>query len=283
MNAQSKYVMVDGVRTHYLEAGEGPYLILLHAGEFGGCSEISWEFNIESLAKHFHVLAPDFVGFGRSDKLRDFGGHGSRMLRHITRFLEVMCVDEADFIGNSISGRFLCRVASADHPIWPIRKMISVSGGGFEPDNEERRILQDYDASREGMQRVLQVLFYNSRWWDLDYLDRRHKLSLIPGAWEVAAASRFKSPAVAERPLFGKPDRIVYEQIRVPTLFVAGAEDRLLQPGYWSEVAKRTPKGDFVVFNECGHCPHIEYADEFNRAALDFLLAPHGNADRKTS
>ena len=86
MNAQSKYAMVDGIRTHYLEAGRGSHLILLHAGEFGGCAEISWEFNIDALAQHFHVLAPDFVGFGRSDKLRDFGGHGPRMLRHITRF-----------------------------------------------------------------------------------------------------------------------------------------------------------------------------------------------------
>ena len=201
MTAQSKYAMIDGIRTHYLEAGEGPHLILLHAGEFGGCAEISWEFNIDALAQHFHVLAPDFVGFGRSDKLRDFGGHGPRMLRHITRFLQITCVNEADFIGNSISGRFLCRVASADHPAWPIRKMIIVSGAGFEPDNEERRILQDYDASRAGMQTVLQVLFHNSKWaQDPAYLDRRYELSLIPGAWEVAAASAIQVPCDGRTP-----------------------------------------------------------------------------------
>jgi pimeloyl-ACP methyl ester carboxylesterase len=271
-NVASRYVMVQGIKTHYLEAGEGPTVVLLHAGEFGGCAEISWEFNIEALSRQFRVVAPDFVGFGRSDKLRDFGGHGQRMIRHITDFLEQMCIDRADFIGNSISGRFLCRVASAEYPEWPIRRMISVSGGGFEPDNEERRILQNYDATREGMQGVLRVLFHNSKWWsDEGYLKRRHELSLIPGAWEVAAASRFKSPVVGERPLFGRPDRTPYEKIRVPVLFVAGANDRLLQDNYWKEVAGRAPKGSYHVFDACGHCPHIEYADEFNELACAFF------------
>src|SRR5215470_16785785 len=121
---QSKYVMVDSIRTHYLEVGEGPVIVLLHSGEFGGCGEMSWEYNIPTLARHFRVLAPDFVGFGKTDKVRDFKSHGALMIQHITRFMEVMCVDQADFIGNSVAGRFLCRVASAKPMVWPIRRMV---------------------------------------------------------------------------------------------------------------------------------------------------------------
>ena len=33
---RSRFVDVDGIRTHYLEAGEGPTVVLLHSGEFGG-------------------------------------------------------------------------------------------------------------------------------------------------------------------------------------------------------------------------------------------------------
>jgi pimeloyl-ACP methyl ester carboxylesterase len=271
-----KYVVVDGIRTHYLEAGTGPHLVLLHSGEFGGCSELSWEFNIAPLAEYFHVLAPDFVGFGRSDKLRDFTNHGTRMIRHITKFLEIMCVDQADFIGNSIAGRFLCRVAGGDPPQWPIRRMICAAGAGVEPDNHERRALQNYDATPEGMRRVLQALFHAPKWWiDENYVHRRHELSLLPGAWEVAAAARFKSPAVPGRPsAYGRPDRTPYERIRVPTLYIAGANDRLLEPGYEKLVAERTPNGRSIVFDNCGHCPNIECANRFNEAALNFLLAP---------
>ena len=40
----SRYVSVDRIRTHYLEAGAGPPVVLFHSGEFGGAAEISWEF-----------------------------------------------------------------------------------------------------------------------------------------------------------------------------------------------------------------------------------------------
>jgi pimeloyl-ACP methyl ester carboxylesterase len=267
----SKYVMVEGVRTHYLEAGSGPPLILLHSGEFGACAEISWEYNIQAFAAHFHVLAPDFVGFGRSDKLRDFGGHGARMLRHITGFLEVMCLGRADFVANSIAGRFLCRVASADHPVWPIRRMVCISGAGVEPANEARAALQSYDATREGMRAILRALFHREKWWmDETYLTRRYELSLLPGAWEVAAAARFKSPAVPPRDYYGKADTTAYANIRVPTLYVGGAQDRLVAAD-WQDLVSKTPHGESLMFDDCGHCANIECAEAFNRAALAFL------------
>ena len=46
----SRFATIDGKRTHYLEAGEGDPLILLHSGEFGACAEFTWEFNIDALA-----------------------------------------------------------------------------------------------------------------------------------------------------------------------------------------------------------------------------------------
>lgn len=271
---EGKYVLVDGVKTHYLEAGTGPDVVLLHSGEFGGAAEISWEFNFFDLAQHFHVWAPDFVGFGRSDKLRDFQGHGKRMIHHITRFLETMCLQEADFIGNSVSGRFLSRVAAQTEPVWPIRRMILVSGSGSEPDNEPRRILQNYDATIESMRQVVGVLFHDPKWsQDDEYVRRRYEMSILPGAWEVAAAARFQSPITPPRPQFGRPDMTPYEKIRVPTLIVAGVHDSLLEPGYAHAVASRIPTSEVLELDEAAHCPHIERAPEFNAAALKFLAS----------
>ena len=59
-----RYINVDGIKTHYLEGGEGPVVVFLHSGEFGGCAELSWEFNLPAFAKHFRVVAPDWLGFG---------------------------------------------------------------------------------------------------------------------------------------------------------------------------------------------------------------------------
>ena len=71
---ESRYILVEGIRTHYLEAGDtdAPTVAMLHSGEFGGSAETSWEFNISALAEHYHVIAPDWLGFGRTDKVYDF-------------------------------------------------------------------------------------------------------------------------------------------------------------------------------------------------------------------
>ena len=75
--AESKYISVDGVRTHYIEAGTEhrgirPSIVLLNSAEYGGAGEITWEFNIPAFAKRYHVLAPDHLGFGRTDKIPFF-------------------------------------------------------------------------------------------------------------------------------------------------------------------------------------------------------------------
>ena len=51
---------------HYVTAGKGFPVVLLHSGEFGGCAELSWEFNLPALAAHFHVVAADLRGYGDS-------------------------------------------------------------------------------------------------------------------------------------------------------------------------------------------------------------------------
>jgi len=48
----------------YREAGEGPALVLLHGGTR---TSSDWLDELPALARHFHVLAPDSRGHGRTD------------------------------------------------------------------------------------------------------------------------------------------------------------------------------------------------------------------------
>src|SRR5690606_33000709 len=137
----SRYVMVDGARTHYLEAGEGPTLILLHSGEFGACGEITWEFNLDALARHFHVYAPDWLGYGRSAKVFSFEDMWDMRVRHVRRLMDTLCIEHAHFMGNSMGGSMLITTAAQDEPAWNIDKIVVVSGGGTALDNEVRKLL----------------------------------------------------------------------------------------------------------------------------------------------
>jgi 2-hydroxymuconate-semialdehyde hydrolase len=270
---RSRYLDVGGIRTHYLDAGDGPPVVLLHSGEFGGSAELCWEFNIGPLARDFRVIAPDWLGFGGTDKLRDFVSGSDRMIRHMSAFLQAMAIEQADFAGASMGATMLLREAARPGCRFPIRRLVVASGGGFVPDNEERRRLLSYDGTPEAMRAILRANFHDPAWARDDaYVKRRVEASLAPGAWEAIAAARLKPPTVPPRSDFGQPDTIAYERIRYPTLAVAGAEDKLRLPGY-HEALGRIPDARIVVLAGAGHLLNIEKAGEFNGLVREFLLA----------
>src|SRR6185312_11334633 len=153
----SKFVLAGNMRTHYLEAGSGFPLVLLHSGEFGASAELSWEFTIPALAEHFWVIAPDWLGFGESAKVFSFEDMRALRVQHIAALLKTLHIDAAHFIGNSMGGGMLASVAAQEHPLWPIERMILASAGGFAPVNEARQVLNSYDGTREHMRRILQT------------------------------------------------------------------------------------------------------------------------------
>ena len=274
MEVASRFVDVDGIRTHYLEAGAGPTVVLLHSGEYGGCAEISWEHTIPALAPEFRVLAPDWLGFGRTDKLFDFGDARARVFGHMRRFLEVMGVAEADFIGNSMGGSNLARILAERPVIFPARSAVLCSGGGFTPETEARKVLLAYAGTQEAMRARVKAMLCDPAWGDDEaYVARRQAFATMKGAWECQSAPRFRSPAAASAGAsgFGTPDNTPYENIAVPTLIVAGADDRLREPGYAPALAQRIPDAEVVVYQGCGHCPNIEKAAAFNAVTLNFL------------
>jgi pimeloyl-ACP methyl ester carboxylesterase len=273
---ESRFLLVDGIRTHYLEAGSGDPVILLHSGEFGGCAELSWEFNIPAFAERYRVIAPDWLGYGQTDKIHDFALRHRRMLLHMRRFLEVLAIDDAAFVGSSMAGGLLLRDAATEQPLLPANTLIAAPGGGISPDNPDRRATIEYDCTIDGIKRILRACFHSDEWVNNDdYAQRRYELSLIPGAWECAAAARFTNPLTAPRSWLGQPDDTPYETIQAQVLFIAGANDRVRLPDFATELhgyAKRIPtNAEVIIFDECGHLPAIEKAEQFNETALDFL------------
>src|SRR5437773_12205153 len=59
---------VYGVKTHYVHAGEGEPVILIHGGGPGASGASGWANTIPALAEHFHVYAVDLIGNGETDK-----------------------------------------------------------------------------------------------------------------------------------------------------------------------------------------------------------------------
>jgi 2-hydroxymuconate-semialdehyde hydrolase len=269
---ERRTIVVDGLRTAFLEAGagNGDPLVLLHGGEFGACAELGWERNIEALAARHHVFAPDQLGYGDSAKAIDFT-EGRRMrIRHVARFCELVGVDSAGFVGNSMGGLNLLVDQTSEQPLLPVRSMVVISGGGEILRNEHSGALFEYDASFDGMRAIVAALFHDPSYpADDEYVQRRHGSSVAPGAWEALAAARFRRPGAEPGP--GAPKELPYERIAVPTLVVEGGGDKIKPAGWAAEIAARIDDADSLVVDGAGHCPQIEQAEVVNRVLLDFF------------
>jgi 2-hydroxymuconate-semialdehyde hydrolase len=265
-----KIIMVDGLVTSYLEAGQGDPVVLLDGGEFGVSAELGWEKNIAALAAHHRVLAPDMLGFGDSAKVIDFNDGRGMRIRHIARFCEVVGVESAHFVGNSMGAVNLFIDATSEAPVLPVRSMVTICGGGEIQRNEYSAALYDYDATLSGMRRIVEALFCDPSYpANAAYVQRRYESSIAPGAWEALAAARFRRPGL-EPPSLPSSAR-PYERIAVPTLVVEGERDKLLPPGWAAEIAAQIPGGRSLVVPKAGHCPQIEQPSVVNHVLVDFL------------
>jgi pimeloyl-ACP methyl ester carboxylesterase len=64
--------LANGIQTNYLEDGKASddtaTVVLVHGSGPGVTSYANWRLVIPALAENFHVVAPDMVGFGFSDR-----------------------------------------------------------------------------------------------------------------------------------------------------------------------------------------------------------------------
>lgn len=93
---EPQYVNVNGLRVHYLDEGRGRPILCLHG-------EPSWSYlyrrMIPILAERYRVIAMDWVGFGRSDKLSAIGDYSFQMhYDTLTAFLEALQLRELTLV-----------------------------------------------------------------------------------------------------------------------------------------------------------------------------------------
>ncbi|WP_396898125.1 alpha/beta fold hydrolase [Mycolicibacterium sp.] len=270
MTYQRRKLVVDGLTTSYLEAGAGEPVVLLHGGEFGAGAELGWERVIDELAGDYRVLAPDMLGFGDSAKVVDFtDGRGMR-IRHIARFCAELDIGSAHFVGNSMGAVNLWTDLTSPAPRLPVRSFVAICGGGEIQRNEHSAALYGYDATLDGMRRIVTALFADPAYVDDEaYVRRRYEASIAPGAWESLAAARFRRPGLDAPP--PPSSSRAYDRVEVPTLIIEGAADKLLPPGWAAEIAAQVGGARSAVVDGAGHCPQIEQPRAVVDLVLDFL------------
>jgi pimeloyl-ACP methyl ester carboxylesterase len=256
----------EPISTHYLDAGSGDPVVLLHGSGPGVSAWANWQHTIPGLAREFRVLAPDTVGYGATSRPQDVHYSLRTWTDHILGFLDALGLEQVSLVGNSLGGRMSLDLAER-HPDRVKRMVLMGSPGVGMTLTEGLTALRAYEPSPENMRSLLLDYFAVDKSIITDELVRiRYEASVE--SWDAYRAMFF-DPRHA-----GNELGITEEQarsIRTPSLVVHGREDKVVPPAVSWTMANLLPNADLHVFAHCGHWTQIERAAEFTQLVASFL------------
>ncbi|MEU4526372.1 alpha/beta fold hydrolase [Amycolatopsis sp. NPDC024027] len=267
-------VDVDGVATHYLEAGGGgPPLLLLH-GNTGDAFD--WIAVLGRLAANHRVVALDMPGYGKTPPLKDFSPQA--FARFALAFATAVELDRFAVVGHSLGG--MMAVLMAWEAPERLRSMVLVCSGGLGRATNPIQIL----LGRPGVRRVALAagllpggalvstvagaLYAARQPWR------------IPALWYQEHIRRSRIPQFAATSLAVITDittllgqrydfRPELRRLRLPVLAVWGIGDPIT-PAWQARSVQLVPGGRYR-FLPAGHYPHLEDADRFLDIVEPFL------------
>lgn len=253
-------VEVDGLRVAYRAAGSGLPVLLLHGGASDGRE---WRHQLSSLSDTRWVVAWDGPGSGGSEdppswwSLSDFA-------RCALGFARAVGLDRPHLVGHSFGAGLALAVLGLAPGF--ARSLTLVSGyagwaGSLPPEEVTRRLAACLDAAAHPVEPALE---------DGRALTGPHPSpELLEELHHLAREARPASYAVAGRAFAEADLRPVLPTVTVPTLVIAGADDRRCPPEVSRALATGIPGATLIVLPGVGHALHQEAP-----AALAAVLRP---------
>ncbi len=272
---EERFVSVDRAAVHFLVAGTGPPLLLLH-GLIG--SGQTWRQNISFLARDASVYAVDLFNMGRSERVPGLDAGLEATADRIAALMDALDLPKADIAAHSHGGAVAMMLA-ARHP-HRVRKLIL-----FAPANP-------FCTSRK-----LVIRFFQTRLGT--WLGRR--VHLLPRRVHAKALGRmYGDPSrVAKGTLEGYTDGLdipgtmdhVLEILRgwfddmrllrsalvrlaeIPTLLIWGDRDRAVNLASAHRLQHSLTQSSLLVIQGAGHLPFEEMPEMCNHAMRDWLIS----------
>jgi pimeloyl-ACP methyl ester carboxylesterase len=225
-------VNVNGYQAHYLKAGSGPPVLLIH----GGASDSrDWLDTMAALSHRCTLYAPDLIGFGQNERKSE-GYYLSEFSDFILEFMDAVGLESPSIVGHSFGGR-ICLDIALQHPE-RVSKLVLADSSGLGK------------VSRFGT--VLLTGFWAIR-----------QLFRIPQPYPKFLAREDDNPdwACADK----------LPGLKTPTLIIWKRHDPYLPLSVARRAAELLPDARLAVIPGFGHAPHKKNQAAFNRYLLDYL------------
>jgi pimeloyl-ACP methyl ester carboxylesterase len=243
---------VDGGTIHYETAGEGFPLVLLHGI---GSNSRSWSRQLVELSKYFRVIAWDAPGYG--DSSNPTGPPSIRFYaRCLRNLLDALDLKDIVLLGHSMGGV----IAQEFYRVYPERIdaliIADTTSRGSRDSLEQRlKMIRTMTPAQIAAERAPRLL----SWSAPKSLVREVELimsEIRPVGYEFAAIA-----------LGASDTRDILSNLRVPTLFIWGANDEITP--VWTEVP---PAARLEIIPNAGHLCYVEQPEKFNTIVREFLI-----------
>jgi 4,5:9,10-diseco-3-hydroxy-5,9,17-trioxoandrosta-1(10),2-diene-4-oate hydrolase len=285
---EDRFVTVEGLRTRYLERGEGPAAILLHGASLGSSADV-WRRNLGPLASYgLRAIAYDQPGFGLSDDPPDWGlGYRTSF---VLSLMDALGLERAALVGHSQAGAMAVRLALT-HPDRISRVAVLGTGSLLPPLGEAKKGAAaegeeggDREPTEADARAVLEANLFHHALITEDELALRMRMS---AGKNFRAFQARKAAGAAGRAGGGgrkeEKDKPLWQrlgEVRQPLLMIYGREDRG-EAAQRAELAKQEAPGlDLHVVPNCRPLVQWDAADAFHRLAGPFLASEDASAAR---
>lgn len=260
----------NGRQIHYLEKGTGSkHIVLLHGF---AANTYTWRNQVDALVKKgYHVWAPDFLGFGFSDKPQDVEYNPGLYRDQILDFMDAMGIPKAHLVGHSMGG--IVALCLAGEKPSRFHSLTLIDSTGYEIElpfvfsltKKMGKTLLPF-FSRGLIHQILKQLYYDHSRITEEQIDAYW----MPFKLEGSRETTLKILKIFDNQMF-RDLAPSYKNIKIPTLIVFGKEDRWIPIAHLELFAKDFPHAKQAVLEDCGHAPQEERPDEFNSVFFQFL------------
>ena len=270
-------VEIDGLPIRYLSAGEGSPMVLLHGA---GDNALDWWWVMPALAATHQVYAPDLPG--SPDSARPTADYSPAFFeRFVASFVDALDIGRATFVGNSLGGFIALSLALSEparvtalvlvdsaglgRAVNPVFTSVNVPGLGEAAIPFWRTPV---GAHQRAWGRTALLFAHPPGSVPREWLAEQCRLALWPGYLEahLSVLRTLVSPLGQREVLV---DRL--SLLKVPTLVVWGARDRVFPESQAREAVARLQEGSLALVPDCGHMPHVECPDRFLAALGGFI------------
>jgi haloalkane dehalogenase len=220
-------------RVHYVDEGTGPVILLCHGNP-------TWSFLyrdvIRGLKDHFRCIAPDYIGFGLSDRPPGFGYRIEEHAQVVGELVDHLGLDDYLTMGQDWGGPIGMAVATdrADR----VRGVILGNTWFWPTDDLTTKVFSRVMGSPPMQWAILQRNFFVERLiptgtaTSLSDAVMAHYRGVQPSPEARAGVARFPKEILAARPLLERLARDVPAKLgSKPTLLVWGMKDIAFRPG----------------------------------------------------